>query len=444
MDLIRNAEAVNETVEGDGVLRVGGKVVFVPGMMRGESGDVLITAEGKKYSRGKLIALREASPERISPDCPYYGVCGGCSLLHMTRERELSLKKERVRETLSRIGGFPDGSCELTDTVGGMREGYRNKAEFLYEKGKGFGYVGREGGFVPVSSCRLLPPEMNRLIASLVFRSIPGLRGMVVRTNHRGESMLVLRTSEAFSLPDVFLSENRIVSLWKVTLRNKAVHALDGELTHIGGDTHLEDKICGLSFRLSPQAFFQINREIAEKIYHRAVELSGLEKSDLAVDAYSGVGAIGMTAAAHAGNVIGVEIVPEAVEDARIAARNNGICNITFLTGRCETLLPLDQRLKEAKTVFLDPPRKGCGKALLKALIDAKPEKLVYVSCDPATLARDLAALRDNGYTLKRAEPYDMFPGTEHVETVCCLYHQKKDFISVPYEPKNADYLNLM
>ena len=139
------------------------------------------------------------------------------------------------------------------------------------------------------------------------------------------------------------------------------------------------------------------------------------------MDAYSGVGAIGMTAAAHAGNVIGVEIVPEAVEDARIAARNNGICNITFLTGRCETLLPLDQRPKEAKTVFLDPPRKGCGKALLKALIDAKPEKLVYVSCDPATLARDLAALRDNGYTLKRAEPYDMFPGTEHVETVVLM-----------------------
>ena len=426
-DPIQNAVAVNETVGGDGIVRAGGRVIFVHGMMKGETGDVLVTAEKKSFSLGRLTALKEPSPDRIMPSCPYDGICGGCSLMHTTRQHELSLKKERVRDALSRIGGFPDGSYELTDTVGGTREGYRNKAEFLYEKEKGFGYVGREGGIVPISSCRLLPPEMNRLIASPVFRSIPGLQGMIVRTNHRGESMLILRTSESFSLPDAFLAENRIVSLWKITLRNKAFHALDGELTHIGGDTHLEEEICGLSFRLSPQAFFQINREIAERIYQRAVELSGLQKGDLALDAYSGVGAIGMTAAARAGNVIGVEIVPEAVEDARIAAQNNGIGNITFLTGRCEVLLPLDQRLKEAKTVFLDPPRKGCGKALLKALIDAKPEKLVYVSCDPATLARDLAVLWDHGYALERAEPYDMFPGTEHVETVVLLSKQKID-----------------
>ena len=436
---IRSVSAVNETIDGEGIVRVDGRVVFVPGMMRGEEGDIRITSEEKRYARGKLESLSVSSPDREKPRCPYYESCGGCSLLHMTREHELFLKKERVRETLSRIGGFQDGTYTLTDTVGGEREGYRNKAELIYQKDSGFGYVGKDGGFAPVSSCRLLPLEMNRILAEPVFKILPNLEGAVIRTNKRGEILLVLRTRDAFSLPDEFLRENRITSLWQLIPADKPVHAMDGKLYHLSGDRSLQEEVCGYVFDISPRAFFQINRNIAEKLYRRAVSLAELDKGDLAIDAYCGVGAIGMTAAQCAGRVFGIELIPEACNDARKSAKNNGIDNISFLSGRCEDLLPKDPQLKKARVVFLDPPRKGCGKNLLAAIGDAEPERVVYISCDPATLARDLAILQSRGYILDFAEPYDMFPGTGHVETVCCLYHQKKDFISVPYEPKNAD-----
>ena len=413
--------AVNETADGEGVVRSEGKTVFVRGMMRGETGEIEITQEEKRFSRARLSSLAVASPERIRPECPYYESCGGCSLGHVTAAHELTLKKERVRDALERIGGFSEEEYVLSDTVGGKRTGYRNKAELRFRPGPGFGYVGRDGGFCPVEDCLLLPKEMNRLLSSKAVKSVPGLSGCVIRTNRKGESMLILETREEISLPPDLLREYGVTSLWRLIPKEKPVHALDGELIHLWGESFLTEEIAGLSFRLSPRSFFQINREIAEKLYRHASMLAGLREKDLAVDAYSGVGAIGMTAAKSAGEVVGVEVIPEAVKNAEEAAEQNGIGNISFLAGRCEELLPRDSRLRRAKAIFLDPPRKGCDRRMLEAIVRAGIERIVYVSCDPATLARDLRILKESGYRLTSVTPYNMFPMTGHVESVVLI-----------------------
>jgi len=223
------------------------------------------------------------------------------------------------------------------------------------------------------------------------------------------------------------LAEYGVTSLWALKQKPRMTHALDGEITHLWGATTIEEEICGLTFKLSPKSFFQINRDIAAKLYTKAVSLAGLKSRETAIDAYCGVGTIGMLAAGAAGQVFGVELIPDAVEDAKLAAKKHGIENIDFVAGRCEVILPKDEALKKASVIFLDPPRKGCGRELLDAIAKVGIPRVVYVSCDPATLARDVAIMKEWGYTLTNVAPYDMFPQTGHVETVVLLSREKVD-----------------
>ena len=425
MDQIR-LTAENETIQGDGVCRLDGKVTFVWGLLSGETGLCELEKQDKKMNRARLIELEKASNHRILPACPYHDECGGCALGHMTREHELVIKEQRVVECLERLGKSPAGSYHLESITGGEREAYRGKVEVIYQNG--FGYVGRNGKFCPVKNCLLMKPETRRLLDAIEKMNPQGLRGAVIRTNYRGESMLVLPHDGKLSkVKGEALTEYGVTSLWELKQKPRMTHALDGELTHLWGETTIEEEICGLTFKLSPKSFFQINRDIAAKLYNRAVLFAGLKPRETAIDAYCGVGAIGMLAAGAAGQVFGVELIPDAVEDAKLAAKKHGIQNIDFVAGRCEVILPKDDTLKKASVIFLDPPRKGCGRELLDAIAKVGIPRVVYVSCDPATLARDVAIMKEWGYTLTNVAPYDMFPQTGHVETVVLLSREKVD-----------------
>ncbi len=421
MEELMRVTALRETAEGDGVCDIEGKVLFVRGMMAGEEGLARMTEEGKRFSKGELCTLKVKSPDRREASCPHYASCGGCSWLHAAREHELAVKTRRVGECLTRIGGFEEGSYQLFPAVGGNEAHYRGKSEFRAENGR-FGYTSRTGGFVPAEDCLLIAKEANNILEILKNANLKSLAGCVMRTNFKGETMLVLSAKGKLPpLPEKELRAEGVVSLWKLTPKERMTHALDGRLERVWGVERLEEEICGLKFALSPRAFFQINREIAEKLYLKAVELAGIGKEDTVLDAYAGVGAIGMTAAKKAKKVYSVEVIPEAVEDAKRAAEENDIGNIECIAGKCEEILPKDPRFHALDAVFLDPPRKGCDKKLLDAVTASGAKKIVYVSCDPATLARDAAYLREKGYQLISASPYDMFAKAGHVETIVLL-----------------------
>ncbi|MBR5868882.1 MAG: 23S rRNA (uracil(1939)-C(5))-methyltransferase RlmD, partial [Clostridia bacterium] len=338
MDQIR-LTAENETIQGDGVCRLDGKVTFVWGLLSGETGICELEKQDKKMNHARLVSLEEASEYRITPPCPYHDVCGGCALGHMNREHELFIKQQRVVECLERLGSCPEGSYHLEAVTGGDREGYRGKVEVLYQNG--FGYVGRNGKFCPVKQCLLMKSETRRLLDGIEKMNPKGLRGAVIRTNYRGESLLVLtHDGKLESMKGEDLAEYGVISLWSLRQKPRMTHALDGEITHLWGNTTIEEEICGLKFQLSPKSFFQINRDIAAKLYTKAVSFAGLQSYETAIDAYCGVGAIGMLAARDAGQVFGVELIPDAVEDAKLAAKEHGIQNIDFVAGRCEIILP--------------------------------------------------------------------------------------------------------
>jgi len=410
-----------DTVLGQGIARIDRKVLFVRGMLAGERGLVKVIKRDKKFDQAEMLSVENTSPHRVQPSCPYASLCGGCPLAHVSEEHEKDLKRERVIDCLTRLGHVENAESLVKETRTGRREAYRNKAELLYQNSS-FGYTDIYGRFLPVSGCRLLSPEVNALLKEVERQKPRNLKGAVVRNNDCGAIMLVLTfTGKAPTLDIEKLTEKGMVSLYTLKPKPVQTHALDGELTHVWGKTRLDMEIAGLTFHLLPRSFFQINREMAEKLYLCGVELAGLEPGQIAVDAYCGVGAIGMLASKKAGSVCGVELIPDAVRDAALAAEENNMKNISFTAGKCEELLPCHPALKAADVIFLDPPRKGCDRRMLEAIVSVGIPKIVYISCDPATLARDIAYLNENGYRLETAVPFNMFASTGHVESVVLL-----------------------
>jgi len=420
MEIIR-VTAEKDTVMGQGVARVDGKVVFIRGMLAGENGLIRVIKQDKKYDLAEIVSLDICAPDRIKPKCPYAALCGGCSLSHVSEAHEKKLKRERVLECLQKLGHVENAEALVKETVSGEREAYRNKAELLYRDGS-FGYTDIHGDFLPVTECLLLPKEVNTLLSEVKKQDPPGLKGAVIRINRQKEMMLVLTfTEKVLKLDTEKLTAKGMVSLYTLKPAPRQTHALDGELTHLWGKERLDTDIAGLKFHLLPKSFFQVNREMAEKLYLRGVALADLADGQSAVDAYCGVGAIGMLASQKARNVFGVELIPDAVQDAILASKENGIEHISFMAGKCEEMLPKHPSLKKADVIFLDPPRKGCDRRMLEAVVSVGIPKIVYISCDPATLARDIAYLQENGYDLKTAEPYNLFSNTSHVETIVVM-----------------------
>ena len=425
--------------EGLGIARIDGQVVFVHGAVRGELCRILVMKVLKNAAFGKVTELLEPSPERREPDCPYYGRCGGCDFRHLSYREELWAKRQRVQDALTRLGG---SDVEVEEILGAADPlYYRNKSQYPVSAGKVGFYRARTHDVVDIERCLIQKPQADAAAAALrdYMRdfAVPSydektgrglLRHLYVRTNRRGESLVcVLANGERLPHEEELVGRLRraVPDCVGVVLgvNTRRGNTILGERyrTLWGADT-LEDELCGLTFRLSVPSFYQVNRDQAEVLYRKAVEYAGLTGGELVVDLYCGAGTITQVMAGGAGRVIGAEIVPEAIEDARENARRNGIENVEFFCGDAAQLAAdFAGRGLRPDVICVDPPRKGLAPEVIAAAAQMAPQRVVYVSCDPGTLGRDVKRFAEYGYRVQRAAACDLFPGTRHVETVCLL-----------------------
>jgi len=431
------------SLTGSGVGRYNGLAVFVPATAPGDFIKAHIIKAKKSYAVGKCIKITEPSPDRTGNDCPSYPGCGGCSFRHMSYDAELKLKADAVRDAFSRIGGL---DVDLKPIIGAeFPDGYRNKAQYPVgrENGKlkiGF-YSRRSHRIVDCRACRLAPPEFERILGITaewiekynisVYDEISksgALRHIYLRKAFAtGEIMLCLVSAQE-SLPntdallDALKSEENIKSVLININPDDTNAVLGGRCICLFGDGCITDILCGVKVRISPLSFYQVNRAQAERLYKKAAEYAGAEKIKLLLDLYCGAGTIGLSMADRAEELIGIETVAPAVEDAKKNAAANGIENTRFICADAgEAAEKLLAECKRPEVIILDPPRKGCSEQTVRAAAKMAPDRIVYVSCDPATLARDCAAFKELGYEVEEATPVDLFPRTAHVETVCLL-----------------------
>ncbi len=438
---ITTAEITGYTSEGEGVARIEGRAVFIPGAIAGERCRIRITKAGQNICAGEILEIENPSPHRQAPECPLAGLCGGCSLMHMDYAEELSMKRRRVEDALRRIGGS-DVPVEPVLAAPETAH-YRNKAIFAVgmEAGKpvtGF-YQRRSRTVVPAEQC-CIQSEVALRAAAAVRRwmtecKAPGWNaakqtGLVRHVFCRygeasGEAQVAIVTA-AKKIPEpqrlvALLREAvpELVSIVQNVNKTTGNTVFGGAFTPLWGKMWMEDTLCGLRYRLSAPSFYQVNHAQAQRLYETALDFAGLSKDDTALDLCCGTGTITLLLAKRAGLALGVEIVPEAVEDAKENAKRNGITNAEFLCADAAiTGDILRQRGLQPSVIVADPPRKGLPDAAVKAIADVAPRKLVYVSCDPGTLARDVKKLGELGYRAQRAVPVDLFPKTPHVESV--------------------------
>ncbi|MGN0194700.1 MAG: 23S rRNA (uracil(1939)-C(5))-methyltransferase RlmD [Pseudoramibacter sp.] len=427
------------TRRGEGVGHVQGQALFVEDAVVGEKVETRLTAVKSQYLKGDLVRIIAPSAHRDTPKCAAFPACGGCQWLNLKPESENQLKRNIVIQAFAHIGGLQDAEAKVRPTVGmADPKRYRNKAQLkVSEQGIGF-YRKGSHDVIPIDDCMNQADAFSEIIAACrkwmaalhlrVYdekRRKGTVRGFLVRTNRAGDIMLVLICAKPLSAAqkaktvEIFKSLSGLKSLM-FSLHDKPNNRVLGESAErLAGADYIEERLCGCRFHISPHSFFQVNTEQTEKLYALARQYAGLTQNETLWDLYCGTGTIGITMAKDAKRVLGVEIVPEAVADARRNAEVNGIDNITFICGKAEAVMPEEiKKGRRADVAVVDPPRKGCAKTLLDSLIASQVPKIVYVSCDPATLARDAGILTQAGYTLIEATPVNMFPGTGHVETV--------------------------
>ena len=426
----------------EGVCRLNGMPVFVPGMLPGEETDVRIVKAEKRYAFGRMETPPTVpSPERRDPGCPVYPRCGGCSCRHMSYEATLEGKRRQVQDCFAHIGGI---SLEVPPLLGMENpRAYRNKTSLpcggtAGEPVLGF-YAPRSHAVIPAAGCPNAMPPAGEIAEAFLqwmrrFRLEPyreethtGLiRHLVVRVNREGECMVTV-AANGRSLPHAgdlaeALRPLNVVSLYWNENTERTNVILSGRFHIIYGRETLADTLCGLRFELSPASFFQVNPVQTEKLYHTALDFADLQPHETVCDVYCGAGTITLAAASRCASAVGIEIVPAAVENARRNAERNGIRNAVFHTGPAEELLPrLVREGLRCGAVLVDPPRKGLEPAVIRAIAEAGPSRVVYVSCNPATLARDAALFLQAGYRTVKVQPVDMFCWTSGIETVCLL-----------------------
>lgn len=436
--------------EGEGVGKIDGFTVFVPGSIIGEKLYIKIIKVEKSYAIGKIINIAEASENRVEPICSIYKRCGGCHLQHISYEGQLQFKRQRVVDALTRIGKLEN--IRIHQTLGMDNPyRYRNKVQLPVEAMDGnikIGfYASRSHEIIDMDKCHIQDETADNIIKLLrewikefnidTYNEQTGtgfLRHIMLRRAFRtGEIMVVIITNgEKFKCRDeiVNLLVNNVYGLSSIVqnINQKRSNTILGTkcITLWGKDT-ITDYIGKFKFNISPLAFFQVNPVQTEVLYNKVLEYAGLTGSQTVFDAYCGTGTISLFLAQKAKKVYGVEIVPEAIENAIENAKNNDITNAEFIVGDAEKIIPeLIKSGIRADVVVVDPPRKGCDQALLNAISQMSPNRIVYVSCDPGTLARDLGILNTLGYKTLEVQPVDMFPQTAHVE--CVVKLEKESF----------------
>lgn len=436
-------EITDYTVQGSGVGHYKDVAVFVPGAAKGDSLQVRILKTEKTYAYGKIEAIETPSADRVEPDCLQFAQCGGCAFRHISYEAECRAKEQRVRDAIQRIAGLDPALVEAIVPAKNP-ERYRNKAQFplgLDKKGNltaGF-YAPHSHRMIPCEDCRLQPEAFTKAIQAVkqwhtvtknsVYSEETGkglLRHLYLREGMSAGSVMVclVINGEQVSKEDLLtrLLREQVPGLVGVVLntnRKRTNVILGAKCRTLWGSDSVTDTLCGLQFSISLKSFYQVNRDQAEILYGLAGQFAGLTGKELLLDLYCGTGTIGLSMAGKAGHVIGVEVVPAAVEDARRNAECNHLANAEF---RCGDASQIAEEFRQKgllpDVVILDPPRKGCGEALVRTVSAMKPQRVVYVSCDPATLARDLKTFAQEGYQMQRAVPVDLFPRTSHVECV--------------------------
>lgn len=433
------------THDGNGVAKIDGYPLFIQGALPGETAEIHVMKTLKNYGFAKVVNILEKSPDRVEAPCVYFSQCGGCQLQHLSYEGQLKWKQNMVANVMKRLGKID----APVHPVKGMEEPwhYRNKSQIPFaqnESGQmvaGF-YKTKSHSIVDMERCLIQTGEADVVMADLKRElEILGLRpydekshqGMlrhvVVRKGRAtGEVMVVLVTkSKKFPQASAVIEKIRAL-IPNVT---SIVQNVNGEKTNVifGNDTFtlwgkdtIEDTIGNVRFEISARSFYQVNPVQTEVLYKQALDYAQLTGNERVIDAYCGIGSISLFLAQKAGHVMGVEIVEQAIEDAKRNAALNGFTNTYFEAGPAEEVIPRWYKEgKEADVLVVDPPRKGCDEALLSTIIEQKPKRVVYVSCNPATLARDLRILEDGGYKTQEVQPVDMFPHTTHCEAVAWL-----------------------
>lgn len=433
------------THDGAGVAKIDGYPVFVQRALPGEKGEVKITKVKKNFAFGRLLTLTKESEERVEAPCPIFKQCGGCQLQHLSYEGQLHHKQKHVIDVMKRIGGLEN---ILVHPTLGMNDpwNYRNKAQvpFGEEEGglvAGF-YAERTHKIIDMERC-MIQHEANDEVVQLVKEIAKkyGIRGyddekhkgtlrhVVTRYGKVTKELMVVLVTKGKELPNkknlVEEIRERLPYVKSIVqnINPKRTNVIFGDETIVlWGEEVVYDYIGEIKFAISPRSFYQVNPEQTKVLYDKALEYCELTGEETVFDAYCGIGTISLFLAQKAKHVYGVEIVPEAITDAKYNARINGITNADFAVGEAEKVIPwwYAQGIR-ADIIVVDPPRKGCDESLLETIVKMKPKRVVYVSCNPATLARDLKYLSQYGFTTMQVQPVDMFPMTSHVECVAQL-----------------------
>ncbi|MBC2285998.1 23S rRNA (uracil(1939)-C(5))-methyltransferase RlmD [Listeria booriae] len=435
------------THDGNAVAKIDGYPIFVPQGLPDEIAQIKVLKTNKNYGFGKIIELTKESADRVTPPCLVYSQCGGCQLQHLSYDGQLRMKQKQVAQVMKRIG---KQDVEVLPTLGMENPwNYRNKAQVPvgFVNGRlvaGF-YQQRSHQIIDMNTCLIQQEENNEVIqtARAIFAEYHVepydettrkgvLRHLMTRfATTTGELMLVIVTkklnfpNKAEIMAELQKSIPELTSLVQ-NVNTANTNVIFGEQTVVlAGREYIMDTIHGISFAISARSFYQVNPEQTEILYAEALKLAGLTGEETVIDAYCGIGSISLCLAKEAKHVYGVEIVPQAIEDARANAKLNKMDNVTFAVGKAEEVIPdwFKQGIK-ADVLVVDPPRKGCDDALLQTILKMKPKRVVYVSCNPATLARDMLVLTEGGYEAKMVQPVDMFPQTTHVECVTVLQRQ--------------------
>ena len=460
--------------EGEGIGKVDGFPLFVKDAVAGDAVRVKITKAKKNYAFARLEEILTPSPDRVTPPCPFHRQCGGCQIQALSYPVQLQFKERKLRNDLLRIGGFTKELLDqVTGQVIGMEEPwhYRNKAQYPFGLSEdntpitGF-YAGRTHHIIANTDCLLGAPE-NQVVLQKVLAFIQNagisiydenentglLRHVLIRKSRSEGTLMVCLIINGKKLPqqEILIQElTQIPGITSISInhnREKTNAIMGSQTKTIWGEDTIRDTLrlweknkeplqedteyhltdLSVSYRISPNSFYQVNPEQAERLYSLVLEYAGLTGKETVWDLYCGIGTISLFLAQRAKKVYGVEIVPQAIEDARQNALDNQISNAEFYVGKAEEVLPAwhEKTAEHTDVIVVDPPRKGCDETCLETMLRMQPDKIIYVSCDPATLARDLKILCRHSYQLEKVRPVDLFGQTVHVETVCLL--QKKN-----------------
>lgn len=434
------------TSEGGGVGKFDGQAVFVENTAIGDEILCHIIKAKKTYAVGKAVKILKPSKHRIEPECESFRMCGGCSFAHITYEEELKHKAQKVKDAFQRIGGISPNFKDIIPSPETSR--YRNKAQYPVKRENGILNIGfyakKSHRVIDGGDCLLQPAEFTQITE--IFRKWINENNITVYSETTEKGLLRhIYLRKAFATGEIMVcavingeklpQSDKLLEMLKnikgfktlvVNINRESTNVVLGErCIPLHGDGYITDILCGVKVNISPLSFYQVNRNGAELLYKKAAEYAAPTRDDDILDLYCGAGTIGLSMASEVRSLIGVEVIPEAVKDAEENAKNNDITNARFICGdAAAAAVQLKEEGIKPKTVILDPPRKGCAEELLKTVAQISPEKIVYVSCDPATLARDCARLLGLGYEVKEVTPVDMFPRTSHVEAVALL---KKD-----------------